>query len=566
MVGVHRSQCQWVVVVALVVAWATPADGAARSRGRRWLQISSESRIWEYQSDRGALIKGRVVSTDSPVPDADVTARCNETRSEVLTTTDRDGRFKLVVPAGRYVITVRKTGFVTMQYGQKTVDHIPLLLEVSDGGLYDIDFVLPTGGVVSGRVFDQDGRVVIGIRVQALRSASGATFLSPASSATTDDRGEYRLFGLSPGEYYIAVVPVPPSTSLRSPPVKSHSTMADARGTTFYPAASSAAAAQRLTIRSGTATVADITIWPRRLVKISGVALDSAGSPMNRGSVTLLPGEAQLPSLRRDTTTANDGTFTLTAIEPGLYTLRASRRDLDGSMEVGFLQVTAEDEDLTRVSIRASPPVLLSGRLVSERPEVPVPRGVRIGVIPTSSRETPVSIPPVAVDADGRFAIKAPPGRIRFLPYGLPATWTLKQVVLRGADVTDDGVSVGSAGDLSGFEVKVTDAVSIVRGTVLDRRGNRSTGYVVFVYARDSSRWTVGDRYRRSARPDQNGLFEVRGLPGGQYLVVAVDQLPPAGIPLSEFLERLRSTAVSVRIRDGETLQLTLTLKTLPPS
>ena len=69
---------------------------------------------------------------------------------------------------------------------------------------------LPRGSVISGRVSDEFGEPVANAVVSAMRYgyAAGARRLMPApgqnSRDTTDDQGQFRLFGLPPGEYIVS--------------------------------------------------------------------------------------------------------------------------------------------------------------------------------------------------------------------------------------------------------------------------------------------------------------------------------------------------------------------------
>ncbi|HEX5412802.1 MAG TPA: carboxypeptidase-like regulatory domain-containing protein [Terriglobia bacterium] len=70
----------------------------------------------------------------------------------------------------------------------------------------DIVVRLPRASVLAGRVTDAHGEPVPGSLVQVLQyGPAGALqkMLLPVTGATTDDRGEYRVFGLLPGRYYL---------------------------------------------------------------------------------------------------------------------------------------------------------------------------------------------------------------------------------------------------------------------------------------------------------------------------------------------------------------------------
>jgi hypothetical protein len=63
----------------------------------------------------------------------------------------------------------------------------------------------PTG-TITGRVIDADGQPVARVRVMALEAAYslGERALGIIQAVHTDDRGEYRLFWLHPGQYVVA--------------------------------------------------------------------------------------------------------------------------------------------------------------------------------------------------------------------------------------------------------------------------------------------------------------------------------------------------------------------------
>src|SRR5207253_1315831 len=56
-----------------------------------------------------------------------------------------------------------------------------------------------------GRIYDTQGKPVVKATVQALKPAyqNGKRTLSAVRSVSTNDLGEYRLFGIAPGTYYI---------------------------------------------------------------------------------------------------------------------------------------------------------------------------------------------------------------------------------------------------------------------------------------------------------------------------------------------------------------------------
>src|SRR5687768_14057382 len=162
-----------------------------------------------------AIIRGRVVElgTGVPVRRVQVVARAGEAANQSHTVmADDSGRFELTkLPAGRYQLSAAKGGFVTLQHGQRRPLEPGRPLVVANGQtLTDINFTLPRGSVISGRVVDPFGDTVTGasVQVHAYRYVNGRRQLTMAGSgAPTDDRGQFRIFGLLPGDYYVSAGP-----------------------------------------------------------------------------------------------------------------------------------------------------------------------------------------------------------------------------------------------------------------------------------------------------------------------------------------------------------------------
>jgi hypothetical protein len=89
----------------------------------------------------------------------------------IATTTAADGRFELRnVPAGHYTLTVRRNGYVDAHYGQKKPNDPGSTMTLRPGQkLVDLVFKLGQTGVITGRVFDEEGEPTQGVRVNAVR-------------------------------------------------------------------------------------------------------------------------------------------------------------------------------------------------------------------------------------------------------------------------------------------------------------------------------------------------------------------------------------------------------------
>src|SRR6185503_6953132 len=113
--------------------------------------------------------------------------------------------------AARYNLSAMKNGFVMMSYGARSWSQPGRVLTVADRQDVDrVDFSLPRGGVITGRVLDEFGDPAVGVNVQPLRSTimNGQRTANPMGSmVTTSDTGEFRIWGLMPGDYQVLATP-----------------------------------------------------------------------------------------------------------------------------------------------------------------------------------------------------------------------------------------------------------------------------------------------------------------------------------------------------------------------
>ena len=89
----------------------------------------------------------------------------------------------------------------------------------------------------------------------------------------------------------------------------------------------------------------------------------------------------------------------------------------------------------------------------------------------------------------------------------------LKSVLRDNRDVTDEPLEYRSRDPLTGVQLILTDRVATVAGQVTDDKNAPIAEGAVLVFHRDAEKWPDESRYLRAVRPDQQGQFEIRGLP-----------------------------------------------------
>jgi hypothetical protein len=158
-------------------------------------------------------IRGRVVAADGrPLPQALVTLQSDDFPSLIPPAiADEDGQYEFQkLSAGTFRVVAMKAGFVTMEYGRRRPSDSGEPIELRQGETRArVDIALPRPGALVGHVVDEDGEPIEGASVRLLQTQyrDGRRRLVSSGgqgSHRTDDRGAYRIYGVSPGEYIVS--------------------------------------------------------------------------------------------------------------------------------------------------------------------------------------------------------------------------------------------------------------------------------------------------------------------------------------------------------------------------
>ena len=514
-----------------------------------------------------AVLRGQIVTADngSPIRRAQVRVMSPDAREGRVATTDAQGRFEIrELPAGRYTMTASKGGFVSLQFGQRRPSESGTPIELGDGQTVDkITIALPRGSVLGGRVTDEFGEPVANASVSAWRYAfaGGARRMVPAQGAnasdTTDDQGQFRLFGLPPGEYYI-------SAMLRSGGPEVTDPMGELSGyaATYYPGTTNIAEAQRITLAvSQENTGVHFGLIATRLVRVSGQVIMSDGSPAPSGNVMLAPinssgGRAMI--MQRGGAAnriAQNGTFRLPNVAPGRYQLQV-RAAAQRQMELARMDLVVGTEEVEGLTLVTAPGATVSGTIVSDTGEAFDFRTQQLQVSGRAATPEVQGMGPGGgsrIGDDWTFTLLnvADPIVIRT---SAPQGWMLKSVFLNGQDITDIPMEFPPGQSASGVQIVMTKKIASVSGAVTDARGNPALDATVVVFPANEKLWTYQSRFIRAARPDQDGKYRVAALPSPeQYLAVAIQGLEDGQAGDPEFLAAVRDRATKFDLGEGET-------------
>jgi hypothetical protein len=586
--------------IALIVC-AVVAGGAVRQQPRDVNRITAGT----------ASISGTVlVDGGSNRPARRVRVTLTDVTRTVpgqTTTTDDRGAFTFRgLPAGRFELQAFKNAYLRASYGASRPDRTGTPIVVNDGAaIANLMIPIVRGAVITGSVRDGRDRPVPGVAVRVLRlgynGVTGERTLTPpggGSVTSTDDRGEYRAYGLPPGSYLVLVPG--PSTGRENEPIRrlttaevgqalqaARSAGSAAPGASaapppsfvsarvnyvpvFHPGATDIGAASIVTIglgeeRSGI----DIAIQLVPTAKLSGMITASSGALPAMLSARLVPAGPQTDLLAgaglrgMSAQVQADGRYAFTGVAPGSYTVKAlvgwGRR---GAAPVAPAQWASADvqvagEDLA-VDLTLQPGVPVRGRLVFEGSQ-PTPselQSLSFSLVPPAAGLAPVP-GGGRVGADARFTFEnVIPDAYRFTTTwsapGAGEKWTIKSAIANGREALDAPLRV-IANEPVDWTITFTDTPATLTGALLNPSGRAATEYYILVFSADRSHWTPGSRRIRMTRPATDGTFTIKGLPPGEYFLAAPLDLETGEWNDPALLAGLAPASVKVTLREGET-------------
>jgi hypothetical protein len=521
-----------------------------------------------------ARIRGQIVSADTGTPLRRATVRiaAGELRINRSVNTDAEGRYELAeLPAGRYNIYVSRSGFVSLQFGQRRPFESGRPLDVGEAQTVEkIDFALPRGGVIAGRITDELGEPIAGIRMQAMRHQylpNGQRQLMPGGAGffnvVSNDLGEFRLYGLMPGAYIISGSSS--DTMVMMPGAGAAASDNEGPGTTYYPGTLNTDEAQAVTVGLAEEAHASFAMVAAKMTKISGIVRSSSGKPVSNVTLSLRTRSGVGFSMRSGPGMGPDGSFSIGNLPPGDHWLEVVPRA--GTDEGASVAITADGSDITGLVITTSPGATISGQVVFEGTSGPRP--ARIMVTPAdpfgSSTMRGFDSTQGTIDQNGQFEIKGVFGRVLFAAAGEgfnppPPGWSVKSVTFNGASITEAPLDISAVGSATGVEIVLTNRQTTLSGTVKSAQG-AAADYTVVIFPETPRPAAVNARYVRVARPDQQGRFETKGLPPGDYFAVAVESLEQGGQWDPAFRKQVEPSAKRFRLTEGlsSTIELTLT-------
>src|SRR5688572_29127698 len=513
------------------------------------------------QQDEQRLVQGlnnAALNRGVPLLDLDYLDALRTFRSataQFSATSDSSGKFTLKdVPPGQYIVRTERESFFPVAPAGMADTVAKAVVRMAEPRTLNVEIPMAPGGTIGGRVLDAFNRPLSNGHVEAFSVTyqGGYPILQAAAADTTDDRGEFRLFWLPAGEYYIAVNPRPAPL--------------DTAGRTYYPGTMEVTKATPVLLRAdGNVEGINYAVRNSRAVTLSGTVRSLI--PGNGGVqvvlMLVLRGES-IPDntgervAARTLLTPASGRFEIPGVPPGAYDVYARMPDSNpgrltngNGMAFGRATVNVLDEDVSDIQIDIHPTVSVAGSIVSAAgSETWATARLSVQVEGSAAKipffQSAVAARVVSAGRDGAFRLPAvPQGHYHLLVDGLPKGAYVADVRQGAASVFDSGFDVGLESPAP-IQVVLASNGGTLQGIVQNVDGKIVPGSTVVLVPIQHRRlnWLL----YRTAVADSSGRYTLHSIAPGDYTLFAWESVSPGAYYSVRFLETYEGQGRTFRI------------------
>jgi protocatechuate 3,4-dioxygenase beta subunit len=472
-------------------------------------------------------------------------------------TTDASGRYTISgIEPGRYRLSAERAGFVDQQYGAKGPSQAgsAVALEKSQR-LTDATIKMTPHGVIAGRVLDPDGDPVVNATLQVMKRGyvRGRKQMIPVDSASTNDIGEYRIYGLPPGKYVLSA-----SYRRGQRGIPTQDSEPETFATTYYPGGTGPEMASTIDVVPGSQfTNIDIRLMKTRAVRVEGrvVMAANAGGGRNGGATIALVPKGGIAGMRNTTRPYNaQGDFMLNNVAPGSYTIVASQFE-NGQVTSARMPLEVGNGPVTGVLLQPSPGAELRGAVKVEGGTGTDLSKMRVSFAARTAGGSGMMGGPGAqgsgtVKADGTFSVSnVQPEHYDVRVSGLPDGSYIKSIKVGDSEALETGVDF-SPGVMPGeIAVVVSLAAGALDGAVQSDKPELANGAIVVLVP--EGRRSESDRFYVTATADATGHFSMKNITPGEYRLYAFDNVENGAYMDPDWMKVYEGRGERVSVKEG---------------
>jgi carboxypeptidase family protein len=482
----------------------------------------------------------------------------DRTRS-ISTSTDGGGRFELKgIAPGRYRLTARKLGFVGQSYGQRKPDDPGAILTLRPGqNMTDLLFRLIPSAVIAGRVINEEGEPLPWVQVSAVRQtySQGRRNLNPEAKVPTNDLGEYRLFGLVPGRYFVRAEFKPEEHMVGRSEVEGPGEEEQTGYVPMYhPSSSDPTRANAITIKAGDEIPGvEILLRPVPTFTVRGRIYNMVSHRAGMGySLNLAPRNVgdwfSLPE-RNVYVEAKDDSFAIPEVLSGAYTLSAFWSDENKKYQARQ-PIDVANADVEGATLTIAPGTPVSGRVVWEGQPSLDANYLMVFLRSADSKSVFLGGRTRATMPGWNFMVPdVYDGSYRVTTAGQSKDCFLKGVRYGSAGGLEEGFNV-VRGTNSSLEITVSCRGARVQGSVVDADSLPAVGVWVALIPNEKHRNEF--RLYKASTTDQYGHFDLRGIAPGDYQLFSWEEVESEAWEDPEFLKPFEQTGEKISLEEGE--------------
>jgi uncharacterized GH25 family protein len=514
-----------------------------------------------YRADTNEPIQRAIVLI---VPQGSRTVQV--TASPQSTRTDVNGvyTFPTVTP-GNYTLSAQHTGYIN-GFFIRALNGAPETIAVAAGDTVSkIDLRLLRAAVISGTVLDEDNQPLENAQVAAIRiryQKGGQQTEIPSQQVMSDDLGNFRLFGLPEGNYFVRVegrnggVPGGESNFRSS----------------YYPGTPTLESAQKLKATAGEETGGvRFSVGTQSTYTISGSVIDNTDSPgPRRYSVGAMHVSAGSTFSVGEQVSA-DSTYTIRGVTSGDYMVTArsiptgppvQTAGPNGTIQTlirqytGSAMVRVADND-ARTNIQIGTTAEVDGKIIFENSTGQSISGIRVNLQSQSFAGAMVGTNGNAsADQNGIFKFQSVQSGSYYFTIAGRTDIYLKQAVCQGRDYTYQALTVDSGITIGDCTLTLATDTAAIKGQVYD--SDKPVPDMVVVAIPQSIALRRIARFTVTSNTDANGAFQISGMVPGDYLVFAVPKDDEQGYFQLDFADRNQRDAERVSVKSGDAKTVTL--------
>jgi protocatechuate 3,4-dioxygenase beta subunit len=513
-------------------------------------------------------IEGRVVSMSSgdalEGTEVILTESGNEQRA-LSALTAAGGRYVFEdLKPGDYRVRAARNGYLEQEYGQRIHSARGVLLVLNRGEiLRGIDFRLVRAATISGQITDQYGDPLAAMVVAfEYRYLAGARVPTQVLLDKSNDLGEYRLFGLPPGRYYLGAAYGWPLQ--RAEPYSWNADKGESYVPTYYPEESDPLRASPIDVGAGEQVRGiNVRVLRAHRSRLQGrVQLEDrlAPSSLSDLSVGLLPRpwgvENEMFNPRGVSTHDTQGNFQIRDVLPGKYTLAAALR-ANGKRYSGSQQIDIGSSDIDNITLIISHGNDLRGVVRTQGSRIINWSEHKVYLVRNDVEGLYGSV--ANVKADGSFFLEnIRPGSYRVELASMPPGYYLRSARLGDRDLLQFPFEIDKTDLLSGtLQLSLGTNGGRINGRVQNMQDQPSPGATVVLIPNQSQRHGS----LKVATSDQNGYYAITDIAPGEYNLFTFDEVEPNAWENAHFLKPYvnKSKTLHIESDSNQTLDLHVT-------